>query len=217
MGKIQFTKKQQIILNEVAQNKWFSTHFYFTGGTALSSFYLHHRFSDDLDFFSEEKFDNQIIFTLMEELGQKHNFTFQSRFMEVTYIFNLQFKDGENLKVDFGYYPYKKVEREMEKDGLNVDSLLDIAVNKLLTVSQRTEVKDFVDLYFLLQKFTIWDLMEGVKVKFKIKMDPFLIGIDLLKAEGFDYLPKMIKPLTLDDLKSFFRDKAQKLSKRSIE
>ncbi|MDO8569983.1 MAG: nucleotidyl transferase AbiEii/AbiGii toxin family protein [Candidatus Daviesbacteria bacterium] len=217
MGKIQFTKEQKIILDELAQNEWFSTHFYFTGGTALSSFYLHHRFSDDLDFFSTEKFDNQTIFTLMEEWGKKHNFTFQSRFMEVTYIFNLKFKDGENLKVDFGYYPYKRVKKGMEKEGLNIDSLLDIAVNKMLTVSQRTEVKDFVDLYYLLQKFTVWDLMEGVGVKFKIKIDPFLAGMDLLKAEDFDYLPKMIKLLTLEKLKLFFKQQAEKLGRKSLE
>ena len=30
--------------------------FYLTGGTALSAFYLHHRESEDLDFFSREPF-----------------------------------------------------------------------------------------------------------------------------------------------------------------
>ena len=42
-------------------------------------------------------------------------------------------------------------------DNLEIDSLLDIAVNKILTLSSRAEVKDFVDLYFLLQKFSLWD------------------------------------------------------------
>jgi len=31
--------------------------FYLTGGTALAAFYLHHRYSEDLDFFSETEFD----------------------------------------------------------------------------------------------------------------------------------------------------------------
>lgn len=119
--------------------------------------------------------------------------------------------------MDFGYYPYKRVEQGIKKAGLNVDSLLDIAVNKLLTISQRTEVKDFVDLYYLLQKFTIWDLMEGVRIKFKVKMDPFVIGSDFLKVENFDYLPKMIKPLTLEKLKAFFRKEVEKLGRKSLE
>ena len=218
MGKIQLlTKEQQIILDEVSQNDFLRSRYYFTGGTALSAVYLQHRYSEDIDLFSQEKLDNQVIFTLVQEFGQKHGFTVQSRSTEVTYIFNLTFKNGVDLKVDFACYPYKRLGKGITLDGVETDSLLDIAVNKLLTVSQRTEVKDFVDLYFLLQEFTIWDLMEGVRAKFKIKTGPFLVAIDFLKVEDFEYLPKMIKDLDLETLKSFFRQKAKELSKRSVE
>ncbi|MBI2085970.1 hypothetical protein HYT74_01370 [Candidatus Daviesbacteria bacterium] len=57
----------------------------------------------------------------------------------------------------------------------------------------------------------IWDLMEGARIKFRLKTDPFLIGIDCLKVESFDSLPKMLKPLTLDQLKDFYRNLAKKL------
>ena len=61
MGQIQIlTKEQQTILSEVGKESFF-TNFYFTGGTALSAFYLQHRYSEDLDFFSEETFDTQIV------------------------------------------------------------------------------------------------------------------------------------------------------------
>ena len=66
-------------------------------------------------------------------------------------------------------------------------------------------------------KFTIWDLLEGVRIKFNVKIDPFILGSDLLKVEGFDFLPEMIKPLTLDQLKSFFRKKAKEISKKILE
>lgn len=218
MGKVQFiTEGQKIILDELKQNDFLKSHFYFTGGTALNSVYLHHRYSDDLDFFSQERFDNQVIFTLMQEWGKKHNFTLQSRFVEVAYIFNLAFKNKINLKVDFAYYPYKRLEKGILIDNLEIDSLLDIAVNKLLTISQRTDVKDFVDLYFLLQKFTVWDLIEGLKVKFGIEIEPFLLASDFLKVEDFDYLPRMIISLTLDELKSFFKQKAKELGKKSVQ
>lgn len=100
-------------------------------------------------------------------------------------------------------------------DGILVDSLVDIAVNKLLTITQRNDVKDFVDLYFLLDKFTVWDLMEGVRVKFKMKLEPFIVASDFLKVEDFETMPKMIKKLTLEDLKTFFRQQAKKIGKRS--
>lgn len=45
--------KQESFLREVAKNPSLSRNFYLTGGTALAGFYLHHRYSEDLDFFSE--------------------------------------------------------------------------------------------------------------------------------------------------------------------
>src|SRR5436190_2938449 len=102
-------------------------------------------------------------------------------------------------------------------NGIDVDSLIDIAVNKLLVTQQRTEVKDFVDLYFLLKKFTVWDLIEGVRIKFKVTIDPLIIGSDFLKVESFDYLPKMIKPLSLKELKRFFKEKAKDVGLKVVD
>lgn len=218
MGEIQvFTKEQKIILDVVKQNEFLRSNFYFTGGTALSALYLFHRYSEDLDFFSQEKFDNQVLLTLMEEWGKEHDFALKSRFIEVVYIFDLAFKNKANLKVDFSYYPYKRLEKGKVVDNLEIDSLLDIAVNKILTVSSRTEVKDFVDLYYLLQKFSVWDIITGARIKFRREIEPLLLGSDFLKVEDFDFLPKMILPLTLEELKAFFRQKAKEMGLKSIE
>ena len=153
----------------------------------------------------------------MEEWGLKHKFTFNSRFREVVYIFDLIFDDKTELKVDFGYYHYKRVEKSLVWNGIEVDSLIDIAINKLQTIIQRTTIKDFVDLYYLLEKFTIWDLIAGVKAKFGQKLEPFILASDFLKVEEFEYLPKMIKPLTIEQLKDYFRKKAVEIGKKGVE
>lgn len=199
MGKINkvVTHEQQLLLDEFKADSFLASHFYFTGGTALSLFYLQHRESIDLDFFSHEQFDAQIILKKVTAWGG--------------------FPNKSMVKVDFAHYPYKQLEESKKTKGMLVDSKLDIATNKLLVAQQRAEVKDFVDLYFLLRDFTIWDLIEGVKVKFKVRLDPFVIGSDLLKIERFDYLPKMVKPLLLEELKAFFTQKAKELGKKSVE
>lgn len=218
MGQVTIiTHKQELLLNKFRKDKFLSSKFYFTGGTALSLHYLQHRQSVDLDFFSKDKFDPQVILDTITTWGKELNFITDYLAIEKTQIFNLTFLDKQTTKIDFGFYPYKQVEECRVIDDIKVDPLIDIAVNKLLAVEQRTEVKDFVDLYFLLKDFTIWDLLEGVRVKFKIKIDPLIIGSDLLKVENFDYLPKMIVPLTLDELKSFFKQKAKELGGKSIE
>jgi len=212
MGTLSFlTKEQQIIYSEVAQNNYIRKNFYFTDGAALSSFYFHHRYSDDLDFFSETSFDNQVIFTLMQEWSKKHQFSLQSRFVEVVYIFDLVFPKNIPLKIDFSYYPYKRIEKGSTIGKVTIDSLFDIGVNKIITVSQRSDVKDFVDLYFILQKINTWDLIHGAKIKFRMEIEPFLLAADFLKVEDFTFLPRMINSLTLAELQSFYRKKARDL------
>lgn len=218
MGKITIINaKQKLLLNEFSKNQLLSNNFYFTGGTALSLFYLKHRVSVDLDFFSPKLFDNKILVEEVTLWAEKYRCSLQHIPIENTNIFNFRFPSGDNVKMDFSLYAKKQIEEPKIIKGIKVDSLIDIAVNKLFTIEQRTAVKDFVDLYFLLKKFTIWDLIEGVRIKYQIEYEPTVLGSDLMKVEEFEYLPKMIKPLTLETLKSFFRQKAKELGMKSVE
>jgi len=83
MGKIQIlTKDQQAFLYLVSQNEYMVKRFYFTGGTALSEYYLHHRYSDDLDFFSEEEVETDVLFPLLTDWSKALGCTITTRFME---------------------------------------------------------------------------------------------------------------------------------------
>lgn len=219
MGKMPvFTPEQKFIFDQVRQTKFLRGQFYFTGGTALSAFYLRHRYSEDLDFFSEKEFAYEEVLSALKLWAGTFNFIFKAEPKEVVKIFFLNFKNGVNLKVDFGYYPYKRIEKGRVYEGIAIDSLLDIAINKISTVNQRSSVKDFVDLYYLLKKFTIWDLIEGARIKFNMELDPWLLVADLeYVVENFQVLPKMIKQLTLEELKDFFRNKAKELGRQATE
>lgn len=54
-GKTILTPFQQLLLNLLASDNYISHRFYLTGGTALSKFYLKHRFSEDFYLFSEKE------------------------------------------------------------------------------------------------------------------------------------------------------------------
>lgn len=212
-----FDPLQRKIFDKVSKDPLLSKQFYFTGGTALSSFYLHHRESEDLDFFSETDFGNTAIEKLMTNLSFELKLPYRFTERQVVRVCEF-FKNNKLLiKVDFSYYPYKRVEKGNQYQGMAIDSIRDIATNKLLTINQRAQVKDFVDLYFLLKHFTIWDLIYGVEIKFRREMDMVLIASDFAKVEDFDFLPKMIKPLTLEELKSFFRKKAKEIGRIAVE
>lgn len=216
MGKIQIiTPEQEIILAGISKNQDISSRFYFTGGTALSAVYLKHRYSEDLDFFSYNRFEFRDIADFLRRMGKIHNFSFRTQTVGFAHFCFLKFADSRELKVDFATYPYKQLENPEKKNDFPVDSLLDIAVNKLSLLSQRIEVKDFVDLYYLLKEFTLWDLIHGVKMKFNMEIEPFLLASDFTKAETFTELPRMIKPLSLVQLKNYYRGEALKLGKKN--
>ncbi len=217
MGKISIvTKKQELILKAFQSNDFLKKNFYFTGGTALSLFYLQHRQSIDLDFFTQKEVNSQVIIRIVDEWSRKYNFKYSSEFIEKIYIFHFNFPGKQKLKVDFAHYPYSRLKKGLKKQGMDVDSQFDIAVNKLMVVTQRENVKDFIDLYFLLKKFTFWDLFRGVDSKFKQRFEPTIIASDFLKVEEFDFLPKMVKSLDLEELKKYYRNLAIKIGGRGV-
>lgn len=59
--------------------------------------------------------------------------------------------------------------------------------------------------------------MEGAKVKFRMEIDPYLVGVDFMKVYRFDTLPHMLLPLTLDELKDFYKEFAKKLGMEAVK
>ncbi|MBI2086424.1 nucleotidyl transferase AbiEii/AbiGii toxin family protein [Candidatus Daviesbacteria bacterium] len=212
-----FTPLQKYIFDEFSQNNKLTKKFYFTGGTALSAIYFHHRESEDLDFFSDEKFENEEIESFINKIALGKNLKVRFTQKEVTKIFELLKGNKAEIKVDFACYPYKRIKKGPMVNSVRIDSKQDIAINKLHTITSRMEVKDFVDLYFLLKEFSFWDLFHGVEEKFRIEIDLLWLGMDFLKVEEFKFLPKMLVPLSLKELQDFYRVQAKKLGRRVVK
>ena len=207
-----------MILTIIASDPYFPNTFYLTGGTVLSAFYYHHRQSEDIDLFTAQPFDQEFVRSWMEKQKVIHGW--QLKYLQVferqTYEINWKQHSG---KIEFVQYHFKPIEkRSLRYLNFAIDTKGDIAVNKLLTISQRTTTKDFVDLYFLLQKdFTWWDLMHGVEHKFGIGIDKLYLSSLLTKVEQFDTLPRMKKKLSLETLKEYFLSEARRLASSMIK
>ncbi len=211
MGKITFTQIQKIIFDAFSKQQHLVNKFYFTGGTALSAVYLHHRESEDLDFFSQEDFENDLIFEFIGRIATKIKAKPKTTLKERVRIFEFFKEDQLLIKVDFALYPYQRLERGTNLQGVSVDSLLDIGANKIMTVMQRTDIKDYVDLYFLLKQHTFWDLLNHSQKKFRLEIDLILLASNFLRINQFDYLPRMLIPLKLEDLQIFYKELAKKI------
>lgn len=191
--------------------------FYLTGGTALASFYLHHRISDDLDFFSFEDIDSIFIHKIAEDLKAVvgcEDMRFSRLYDRHQFFYTV---GDEEYKIEFTRYPFKQLKEVEVFATLKVDSEFDIAVNKLLTIVDRFDPKDFVDLYFLLPKYNLDQLMAGVENKFGTKLSPLTMGGAFSRARDIVALPKMVKDLSVDEIKTFFSVEAQKLSPKILD
>lgn len=191
--------------------------FYLTGGTALAAYYLQHRISDDLDFFFSEPADSVFIHKLAQEIKE----AIEAKEMRYSRIYDrnqfFYIVGRKTFKVEFSRYPFVQLRNTKTYDGIAVDSEYDIAVNKFAALLDRFDPKDFVDLYFLIQKYPLKRIRKGYEKKFGVKADPLFIGSELNKAQRIKALPKMVKPLTAAELKKFFISEAKRLGPEILQ
>lgn len=213
MGKITLTQTQEEILGVLAGEPFFLKTFYLTGGTVLSAFYYHHRESEDIDLFTRSPFDQDFVRAWMKKQETIHGWQLSYRQVFERQTYEISWKKHHG-KIEFVHYDFPQIEQgSLLYKGFIIDTLGDIATNKLLTISQRTTTKDFVDLYFLLKKdFSWWDLMRSVEHKFGIEIDQIYLASLLTKVEELDALPIMKKKLSLEVLKKFFLNQARILA-----
>lgn len=205
-------------LDEVKNTQFLARNFYLTGGTALAAFYLHHRYSEDLDFFSEKEIDFLNLDTAIKSMKDKlgvGKIDFQQSFNRNLFFFSFE---QETLKAEFTYFPFPRIEKQEVEGGITIDSLLDIAVNKLFTIYQRVQARDYIDLYLIVkqEKLTIAYLVAKAKIKFDWHIDPLQLGTQFIKAkEARDY-PRMITDISSQEWQNFFFEEAKKLKSEII-
>ena len=210
------TARQKQFLELVCQEPYIRSHFYLSGGTALSSWYLHHRESFDLDFFTCEPFDDEIITHWVKSSQKSIGYKLVSinedfGFLMVTF----RYPDDTFLKIDFNRYTDIRLKKGLFWQGIEIDSLYDIAVNKLETVSSSPRSRDYVDLYCILQhhSFKFKELVRGVEKKFSERVDWLQLIKNFLKVVEYNDLPTMLIPFDRRQMDEFFTKLAKSLKK----
>ena len=218
MAKTILTPNQQLLLALISEKKDFTDNFYLSGGTALAEYYLHHRLSEDLDFFSLEEIDPTAIQVILKSLQDKAGIIkvdFEHSFNRN--LFFLHYRNGV-IKTKFTYYPFLQIEPPRNINGLKVDSLLDIAVNKTFTIYQKPSSRHFIDLYLIIKtkNWEFRELMKKARVKFDSNIDPLQMGQQLLKVTETLDSPTMIIDLPEKDWQDFWIQQAKDLKEEAL-
>jgi len=144
------------LLNSL-QSKAYFKDFYLVGGTALA-LRIGHRRSEDLDLFSNFNFD---VVQLLENLSADFNF-------DLFFSANNTIKGSiDGVKVDLLSHRYPLIAEPVIEEGIEMLSLQDIIAMKLNAISGSGQrVKDFIDIYYLLPKFSVEQMIGFYKQKY---------------------------------------------------
>ena len=126
------------------------------GGTALA-LQIGHRKSIDLDFFGELDFEIQELIDSIEEFA---DLTILSESKNI-HIYSIN-----GIKVDFVNYKYPWIDDAICEDSILLAGIKDIAAMKISAIIGRGTKKDFIDIAFLLQKFSLKNILDFYSLKY---------------------------------------------------
>lgn len=129
--------------------------FYLAGKTGLA-LQLGHRKSIDLDFFTSEFPSRDILLQNFSSLKPEVLFETQG-------TIDLEVK---TVKVSFLEYHYPLLTQLLDFENIKVASVLDIACMKLSAISSRGTRKDFFDLFFILEKYSLKEILRSFEKKY---------------------------------------------------
>ena len=179
--------------------------FFLTGGSALGIFYLSHRLSHDLDFFTCMKEVDWLVHEscvreVCDEIGA--DLEIQTR---AKYIHRYLIRRGkETEKIDFVAELVKQIDPVKNNiDNIIVDTEREIGVNKICLLLNRMEQRDLVDLYFLDKDG--FNIMANVKYAAQKDggLNPMILS-ELLKDFDLKRKPdNLLLPLDMEDFRKF--------------
>ena len=191
--------------------------FFLTGRTALSAFYLQHRYSEDLDLFTLDgaAFDRVSLY-VADTAAKLHAEAVSLQTAPLFHRYRIT-REGDSVIVDLVKEVVPQVSQEKHSfDGIVVDTLADITANKVCTVISRIEIKDYIDLYFLgragypLENYIALAQQKDAGVS-QATLAFVLSEVRLLKVPDF-----MIAPVSLVELQEYFHSLARKLAVESF-
>ncbi len=201
-------KNRYDILEKIVQ-KVSLKRYYLAGGTALA-LQTGIRESFDFDFFVQTEFDENLLIQELEEIGE----------IEVTVCRRGTVHAILNgVQITFLHFENNLVEDKVTTEdlqGLYLASIKDIAIMKLIAISQRGTKKDFFDLYFICNNFdiTIKDILDLLDKKYdknKINYLHIIQSLAYFEDAEDENLPKVFIDYNWETIKNYYIKEQEKI------
>ncbi|MCF0051208.1 nucleotidyl transferase AbiEii/AbiGii toxin family protein [Dyadobacter sp. LJ53] len=157
--------------------------FYLVGGTSLA-LQIGHRNSIDIDLFTNIPFETNELIELLRE-----SFKVEVSYQKST---NNLFTFIDNIKTDFIRHDYELIKQPQKEEGITFLGMEDIAAMKVnAIINSGKRLKDFVDIYFLLEHFSLNEIISFFEKKYP-HMNPLIALKSLSYFNDID--PEMDPP-----------------------
>ena len=162
------------------------------GGTALALQYGH-RNSIDLDFFGEIEEDAETI----KEVLRKHG-----KLSVIKESQNIRLYHLDEIKIDIVNYKYRWIDNPTIDGKIILASPIDIAAMKINAIEGRGTKKDFIDIYFLLQHYSLQEILSFYQKKYpENSIFRALMSLSYFDDAEQQLMPKMLLPIEWEDMK----------------
>jgi len=178
--------------------------FYLAGGTGLA-LSVGHRRSVDLDFFTDQPLEPEVMLERAENVGGLQVLAKGPETLHLTI---------RETKVSFLRYRYPLLFACDELLGVKVADPRDIACMKVSAIAGRGTKRDFIDLYVVSQHHDLEQILNWFKQKYaraNYSMVHVLKSLAYFEEAEKDPMPDMLLPLTWSAVKEFFTAKAPRL------
>ena len=171
--------------------------FYLAGGTGLA-LHLGHRLSQDLDFFAPAPFDEEM---LLQRLQAASDFSLVAKGPQTLHTVI------RGTKVSFLGYTYPLLFPFTRFLAIAVADARDIACMKVSAIASRGTKRDFVDLYFAAQIFSLPGVLQSFDQKYaqaRYNQLHILKSLTFFEDAEKDPMPHMLAPVAWSEVKGFF-------------
>ncbi len=177
------------------------------GGTALALQYGH-RNSIDLDFSGDIEADTETI----KEVLRKHG-----KLTVIKESQNIKLYQLDDIKIDIVNYKYTWIDNPITEGEIVLASPKDIAAMKINAIEGRGTKKDFIDMYFLLQHYSLKDILSFYQKKYpENSIFRALMSLSYFDDAEQQLMPKMFSPIGWKDMKSYILDQVELYSKNLL-
>lgn len=183
---------------------------YLAGGTALA-LQLGHRISYDLDFFTAEEFEEEMLLSKIKKIP---NFQLERTAWKTI------LGKFEDVRFSIFYYEYPLIYPTKKFGMINVLDVRDIAAMKIGAIASRGVKRDFVDLYFIYRE--TMSLEETIQVYDKKYRNLATTVTHIIKSLVYfddaeeQEMPHMLKELDWPEVKNFFKGEVKRITSRFV-